>query len=311
MAVIFYGRADQLSANNQQYSDLKENLFDFKVKKYDFNKGEQNRLLNDFKNRKIDTVLKNSYGREHEADLESFLGANKIPYLGSDTKTTFIGTSKFLSKQIFRLRHLPVVEDIFVDKIIWRKNKKKVIEKIVDKIGFPCLIKDVGGTDSRGIYKINGQAQVKEALNRAVAVHAGVIVEKFICNAYEVVCLAVGNKNPKIYSPLGISNKSGQDIFSPKMKDIKKLIKFDVPADLPQAIIRQIKEITKSAHRALACRTFSRADILVADNKLNILEVDVHTGFSNYSAATVSAKYEKQSINELFLRFYKLSKVKL
>lgn len=311
LAVIFYGRADQLLANNRQYLDLKKNLLSFNVKKYDFNKGERNRLLNDFKNKKINVVLKNSYGRGHESDLESFLELNKIPYFGSNAKSTFIGTSKFLSKQVFCKYNLPVVDDIFVDKIIWHKKRNKIIKKIVDKIGFPCLIKDVGGTDSRGIYKVNGHEQIEKILNKAVAVHLGVIVEKFISNAYEVVCLAAGNRNPKIYTPLGLSNKRGQNIFGPKMKDVKKLIKFDIPAKLPYAVIKKIKKITKLAHQVLSCRTFSRADILVKENKLYILEVDVHTGFSQYSAATASAKYDGQNINELFLKFYKLSKEKL
>lgn len=310
LAVIFYGRADQLASNNKQFSDLKKNLFNFYVKKYDFNKREQGKLLKDFKNRKIDAVLKNSYGREHEADLESFLDANKISYLGSNAKTTFIGTSKFLSKQIFRKHNLPVIEDIFVDKKIWRKNKEKVLKDIVVKIGFPCLVKDVGGTDSRGIYKVDRPTQLEKALDKAVTTHTDVIVEKFISDAYEVVCLAVGNKNPKIYEPLGIS-RVGQGIFTPEMKDNIKSIKFDIPAKLPQTVIEKIKKITKLAHQFLGCRTFSRADILVAENKLYILEMDVHTGFSKYSAATASAKYDGKNINELFLKFYKLSKEKL
>lgn len=311
LAVIFYGRADRLASNDKQFFNLKKSLFDFNVKKYDFNKGQKEILLKDFRNNEIDVALKNSYGREHESYVEDFLELNRIPYFGSNAKTTFIGTSKFLSKQVFRKHNLPVVDDVFVDKIVWHENRRKVIKNIIDKIGFPCLAKDVGGTDSHGIYKINSRARIKKVLDTAVVAHAeGVIVEKFINNAYEAVCLAVGNKNPKTYIPLGISHKGGQDIFSAEMKNIKNSMRFDLPARMPKAVTQRIKKITRLAHQALSCRTFSRADILVAKNKLYLLEVDVHTGFSRYSAATVSAGYEGEDLNQLFLKFYKLSKEK-
>jgi len=307
LAVIFYGRADQLPINKRQLDYLKNNLSDFNVSGYDFNRGERAKLLADFNQGKIDTVLKNSYGREHEAEIELFLESNRIPYFGSDAKATFIGTSKYLSKQVFREHNLPVAEDVFVDKTIWRKNKEKVIKNIVNRIGFPCLVKDIGGTDSRGIYKINSQAQVEKILDKAVAAHEGVIVEEFINNAYEAVCLAVGNDRPVIFTPLGL-NKGRQDFLTSKQKDGFSLVKLDIPAKLPVKIINQIKKLTGAAHRALGCRTFSRADILVAGNELYLLEVDVHTGFSEFSAATVSAKYEGMDINKLFLKFYKLIK---
>lgn len=304
LAVIFYGDQAQLPANQTQFRDLKKNLVDFTVKKYDFNKGEQRKLLNDFKKKKVDVVLKNSYGRGHEADLEIFLETNNIPYLGSDAKATFLGTSKSLSKKIFRSFKLPVVKDVYVDKTIWHQQKSAIIKQVKEKIGFLCLIKDINGTDSRGISFVKNNKQIGKLLDRAVNKHEGVIVEQFIKDAYEATCLVVGDKNLIAYEPVGMIKD--EMIISGQRKD--KGIKTEIPANLPKDVIKEIKKIAKLAHKFLGCRTFSRADILVKNKKLYLLEVDVHPGFRAVSPPCLSAKYEGKNMNQLFLEFYKLTK---
>lgn len=304
LAVIFYGDPAQLSANQTQFFDLKKNLVDFSLKKYDFNQGERQRLLNDFKKKKIDAVLKNSYGRRHESDLELFLESNNIPYFGSDAKATFLGTSKLLAKEIFRSSKLPVAKDVYVDKAIWHQQKSAIIKQVKEKIGFPCLIKDIGGTDSRGISIIKNYKQVEYFVNQAVNKYEGVIVEQYIKDAYETTCLAVGDKKLIAYEPVGVIKD--EMIISGQRKD--KGIKTEIPANLTKDVIKEIKKIAKLAHKSLGCRTFSRADILVKNKKLFLIEVDVHPGFRAVSPTCLSARYAGQTMNQLFLEFYKLIK---
>ena len=305
LAVIFYGNPDQLSVNQSQFSDLKKNLFDFNLKKYDFNKKEHKKLLGDFKNEKIDAVLKNSYGRGHESDLELFLELNRIPYFGSNVKSTFLGTSKLLSKKKFRLFKLPVAKDVYVDKIIWNKSKAKIVEQIKEKIGFPCLIKDIEGTDSRGISIIKNNKQSKIILEREARKYNGVIVEQYIKDAYEITCFVVGNKKLIAYEPVGLIKD--EMIISGKMKDMG-IKRIEIPINLPKNIIKEAKKISKLAHKSLGCRTFSRSDILIKNKKLYLIEVDVHPGFRAISPTCLSARYAGQNMNQLFLEFYKLIK---
>lgn len=304
LAVVFFGDPNQLKANQQQFNDFKKNLRDFNLKKYDFNKGEKSKLLKDFKNKLIEVVLKNSYGRGHESVIEEFLELNNIPFFGSGAKATFLGTSKYLSKEIFRLAKLPVAEDVYADKKIWVKSKSRIIKQVKEKIGFPCLMKDVGGTDSRGISIIKNNKQVERLFGQAVKKYEGVIIEQYIKNAYEVTCLVVGNKKPIAYEPVGFIKDD--IIISGKIKD--KGIRTEIPANLSEIVIKRIKELSVSAHEALGCKTFSRADILVQKKKLYLIEVDVHPGFRQVSPTCLSAAYAGQNLNKLFLEFYKLIK---
>lgn len=77
---------------------------------------------------------------------------------------------------------------------------------------------------------------------------------------------------------------------------------------LPKTVIEEAKKIAKEAHLALECKTFSRADILFKDGEFYLLEVDVHTGFRASSATSVAAKFSGESLNDLFLKFYNLSR---
>lgn len=306
IGVIFYGDKKQLPANERQFNDLSNILNDFKLKKYTFN-GEQNKLLSDFKKGLIDIVLKNSYGRGYENDIEVFLENHKIPFWGSSAKSTFIGTSKFLSKQLFRLHRINVAEDIYVDPVLWQNSKNILLGSIKNKLGFPCIVKDEGGVDSRGLYLAKNKDDVAYAVGSIFKNGRSAIIEKYINDAYEVICMVAGNENPAAYEPVHLFKQG--EIISGKEKD-KMIINFDIPCKLNKNLIKKIKNMAIKAHQSLGCRTFSRADILIKDEKLYLLEVDVHPGFSAKSPTLLSAKYEGQTANDLFLMFYGLAKNK-
>lgn len=141
----------------------------------------------------------------------------------------------------------------------------------------------------------------KNLVDFTVRKYDGVIVEQYIKDAYETTCLVVGNKKLMVYEPVGMVKD--EMIISGRRKD--RGIKTEIPANLPKDVIKEIKKVAVLAHKALACKTFSRADILVKNKKLYLLEVDVHPGFRAVSPTCLSIKYTGQNMNQLFLEFYK------
>jgi D-alanine-D-alanine ligase len=302
LAVVFYGNKEQLGVNNQQFKELKNLLTSFELSKYDFNNNEDIQLLEDFNNNKIDVVLKNSYGRANENDVENFLEKNKIPFMGSGSKTTILGTSKFLSKQIFVKHKLLVAKDVFIDKIKWQTSKNKILKKVEKDINYPCVVKDVAGTDSRGLYFVKNKEECIQAVNKIINKDSDLIIEKYIKADEEVTCMVVGNKKSSAYEPVSIG--SG-DLFDTKKKDAIAF-KMNITSSLSQVLIDKVKKISVKAHQVLGCNTFSRADILIKNNNIYLLEVDVHPGFRTKSPTFLSAKHQSETPDELFLKFYKL-----
>lgn len=300
LAVIFSGVRAQKGANDRQFSDLSRTLKSFQLRPY--GPREFSRLLRDYQAGQIQAVLKNAYGRRHEIDWELFLEKNKIPFFGSGSRATKQGTNKHLAKIKFRQAGLMVASSITVDAQKWRHFFKKILLDINKKIKYPCLIKDVAGTDSRGIYFIEDKQKLLTILPRVLKKRQ-VIIEEFISPAQEVTCLVVGNSKPLAYEPVEIIKNN--NFLSANDKD-RGSLKLKIPARLTSKTITKIKQLALSAHRVLNCRTFSRSDIMIRENKAYLIEVDVHPGFRLSSPTLLSAKFIRQSPDDLFLKFYKL-----
>ena len=308
LAVIFYGNAGQLTTNEEQFRDLTRLLPSFRLLKYDFHKkDERERLFIDFQSGNIDIALKNAYGRGHEADIEAVLDAYQIPYFGSGSESTLIGTAKHLAKERFRRENLPVAQDVEVSKGLYDSNSEESLAAIKQQVGFPCIVKDSTGTDSRGITIVYGESELQRALSETMKTAEMVIVEHYIEQATEVTCLVIDIDRPVAIEPIQMS--SGQSIITAAMKDAGTLSPI-IPAALSSALIDRVKEVAMAAHRALDCQSFSRADILVKGDELYLLEVDVHPGFRAKSPTIAALAYDGFTLDTVFVQLYERMKNK-
>ena len=53
-----------------------------------------------------------------------------------------------------------------------------------------------------------------------------------------------------------------------------------MPADLPQKMANELQRITVAAHQALGCRDLSRADFIITENEIYLLEVNTLPGMT-------------------------------
>ena len=296
LAIILYGNPDQYPVNLQQYADLKKSLNDFEVFYYDFNRKEQEKFLNDWGNSKFDIVLKNSYGRGNENYIERVLEKNKIPFIGSDSKSTLIGTSKHDSKELFKKQNIPVLPDVYLTKGSWKNNFDKLMQDI-NALGFPLIVKASAGTDSRGLVLVSNEEKLIAAIDSVLQNYKDLIVEKYLEDPYEVTCLVIDVDDPKALEPIGIINKG----FVPADTKDQGKLHIELPAKLSFEMISKVQKIAIQTHRALECRSFSRTDILIQDNLPYVLETDVHPGFRLASPTTKCLERAGINLNDLFL----------
>ena len=279
LGVIFPNNAIQKKANKSQFLDLKRNLNNFTVKKYHFNKNGRAEMAKDFMLGDLNVVLKNGYGRMHEAEMEIFLDENKIPYFGAGTSATLNGTSKILAKKIFLKNGLPLAKDVILNKSISTKSNEKEIKKIGSQIGYPLLVKDDAGTDSKGIFFAKDEEELRKILKKIVRDNKIYIIEEFIVNNVEATVMVVGNEKPIAYEPVELIKEKSYISNSDKCKFN---LSFKIPSNLSKKIITKIKKVAVEAHNVIECKTFSRVDILI-----------------------LSARFKGESANDLFLKFYK------
>ncbi len=297
LAIIFYGNFDQYPVNLRQYEDLKKTLTDFEVGYYNFNKKEEKKLLADFSKGKIDIVLKNSYGRGNENYLEKLLEDNHIPYIGSDSKSTLLGTSKHASKELFKKQDIPVLPDIYLTKESWKNNFDGLTQD-ARTLGFPLIVKASGGTDSRGIALASDEKKLREAIDTVLLSFDDLIVEKYLEDPYEVTCLVIDIDQPKALEPIGIINHG----FVPAETKDQGTLNIELPANLSSEMTAKVQKLAIQTHQALNCQSFSRTDILIEDEQPFVLEVDIHPGFRLASPTTKCLKLAGLSLNNFFLK---------
>src|SRR3989338_3255098 len=126
LGVVWYGPRSQCASNREQSAFFDRVLTSFRVRSYDLAKGDRPRLFRDFSARRLDLVLKNSYSRVHESDIETWLDLHGVPYLGSQSGATFLATSKYLSKQLFQLHGVPVLPYVFITPLRLRSGQTGV-----------------------------------------------------------------------------------------------------------------------------------------------------------------------------------------
>jgi len=302
LAFIETGDKGQAEVTQGHVAHLRQALTSFELKKYNFNEGEQDELLKDFQAGRVDVVLKNCHGRREEVWIEEWLEDNNIPFFGADSKATALATNKKIAKDLYKKHNLPLAKDILVDQSNWKADKDQVLDSIEDNIGFPCIVKDVVGADSRGLYVVKSRGELDKLFDKVLSSDTTFLVEELIHPAYELTCLVVDNDEPYAFEPVRMATPA-EGPFTAEAKD-KVIYRPQVPSRLAPAVIDRIKQVSIAAHQALGCRHFSRADLMVKGDKIYLLEVDVHAGFQSMSPTTLSVKYEGKSLDEVFLGLY-------
>lgn len=298
LGVIISGAPDQVYANKQQLSFLRRELKSFRIASYGMNKVGIRHLKQAFLRGELGIVLKNAYGRGNESDVERMLDSFGIPYLGSGARSTQVGSNKILTRRVLARARIPIVHGIS-----FRAGRVSLgqAERILSRVGRPCVVKDPGGTDSRGLYLCVSPLEVRRAL-RKIAVRGSkvALIERYLNPAIELTCLVAGKK-PRAYEPVRLV--SPDTLFSHHAKDRQAYV-CEIPAKVPTSVVDNIKRLAVNAHKALSCSGFSRADVLVVQGKPYFLEVDVHPGFRALSATTLSIEYAGESLDSFFLDRY-------
>ena len=87
-----------------------------------------------------------------------------LPYIGCDIISAAVGMDKAVFKDVLRSAGLPVLDCVTFRSRDYAADKNAVISEIIEKIGFPLIIKPVNLGSSVGISKVND----KDGLEAAV-----------------------------------------------------------------------------------------------------------------------------------------------
>ncbi len=233
-----------------------------------------------------------------DGTIQSILEKMKIPYTGSNVEASRKAINKVSTQKILKEKGVPVAEYIVAN-----RNDKPAIDVLAKRIhSFPVVVKPACEGSSIGVVLVQNKEGLPPALEGAFKYGPEVIIERYIKGRE----LTVGILDETPLPVIEIKSKSSFFDFSAKYQS--GTTEYIVPAQIPEALSQQLKDIALAAHQALGCRHLSRVDIMLDEkNSPFVLEINTIPGFTSTSLLPKAAKVAGLSFADLCLRLTQLA----
>jgi len=228
---------------------------------------------------KPDIVLNLLHGGNGEnGGVQGLLECFNIPYIGSKILASSLAMNKKVSKEIFEMNKIPVVDGVFIEK----QFPEDIInyESQFEDIGYPLVIKPNNGGSSIGVHIAENYEELDNAVKNIIALNDDILIEKYI-SGREVACGVVENKNGiEVLTVLDIGTTNKFYDYTAKYKDDNTKIEF---SSLPDYLQDMIKGIARKSFLALNCEGFGRVDMIVDNEQVYVLEMNTLPGLTKTS----------------------------
>lgn len=217
-------------------------------------------------------IAHGAYGEDGR--VQGLLDILGIKYVGSNTKQSAICMDKDFTKQIF------VFNSIKTPK--WLSLKK---EDSIDISWqeFPCIVKPANAGSSVGLFKIEDDKSLRDAIENIFKIDDKLIIEEFI----EGKDMTVGYFNGLILDPILIKPKKGIYDFESKYQTGMSEYIFIEDDNL----IRNLKDITKKIINIFEIKDLARVDFRVNDDgDIYALEINTIPGVTELSLLPMALK---------------------
>ncbi len=236
-----------------------------------------------------DVVFNALHGQFGEdGGVQQILDKIKIPYTGSGCMASALGMNKVLSREFFQEAGLKIPRAIVVKS---RENLEETAMKIFQTIHPFWVVKPSSSGSSIGVSIVKNFHDLIPAINRAFDFSDEAIIEEYI-KGKEATCGILENFRGEEHYALPVieivppSHRSFFD-YECKYDGTSREIcpsHFDIPTK------REIENVAKMAHRALGCADYSRADMIVSNKGVYLLEINTLPGLTSESLVPKSAE---------------------
>jgi D-alanine-D-alanine ligase len=246
------------------------------------------RPLQDLQREGISRCFIALHGRHGEDGcIQGALELMGIPYTGPGPMASAIAMNKVMTKRVWRAEVLPTPRG----RVLGRDEQvDKYISKVPDELGLPLIVKPPHEGSSVGVTKVKSWSQMKEAVELAAGYDVDVLCEEFI-DGDEVTVAVVGEGWDTMALPVvRIVAPEGQ--YDLQNKYFTDVVKYHCPSGLPEAEEKEVQRLAVAAYRALGCRSWSRADLIIrhSDRKPFLIEMNTSPGMTSHSLVPMAAR---------------------
>jgi D-alanine-D-alanine ligase len=175
-----------------------------------------------------------------------------------------------------------------------------------EQLGLPLVVKPVASGSSVGISIVKSAKSIEDAVNAAFNEDPMVLLEAHI-DGIELTCGVIGNENLEALPIIEIIPDKSCDFFDYTAKYTAGVAQEICPARIDDVLTEKAQETSKTAHKALFCRGYSRTDIILKDNELYVLETNTIPGMTATSLFPQAAAAAGIPFGRLLDRLIELS----
>jgi D-alanine-D-alanine ligase len=218
-----------------------------------------------------------------DGTIQGLLELAGVAYVGCGVLASAVGMDKAVMKTVFRAGGLLTPDWVVVLRREWTASRAAVTEAIERALPYPLFVKPANLGSSVGISKVKGTKDLATAIALAAEFDRKVIVEAAVPHAREIECAVLGNDEPEASVP-GEIVPSGE-FYDYQAKYIDSGSRLEIPAELPEAVVREVQRVSIAAFRSIDGAGLSRVDFLLnrVSGDLFLNEINTLPGFTTIS----------------------------
>ena len=294
VAVLFGGTSAEREVSIMSGTGVLKALQSLGVDAHAFDPAE--RSLDDLRTEGFDRAFIALHGRGGEdGTVQSELEWLQIPYTGSGVKASSQAMDKDVTKLLWRFKGVPTPA--------WKLvGSAQACEEAYDYLESPVVIvKPAREGSSIGLTKVTDRSQCAAAYALAAQHDDEVLYEQFI-DGEETTCPVLDiNGEPTALPVIRIAAPDGN--YDYQNKYFSDDTQYHCPSGLPADEEERIQRIVVAAYKAVGCRGWARADVMIdkVTREPYVLEINTAPGMTSHSLVPMSARVAGLSYEQLCL----------
>jgi len=282
VGVLLGGKSGERDISLMSGKGVLDALISKGVNAHAFDPGQQ--AITELAVQKFDRVFIALHGRYGEdGTMQGLLEQMNLPYTGSGVLASALAIDKQATKRLWSSFNLATPRFAML-------NANSDWQKIVQDLGLPIIVKPAREGSSLGLSKVTKLEDLPAAYALAAKLDRDVMAEQCIIGE-ELTCPIVGDGESARALPVIriVAPDSNYDYHNKYFSDDTKYL---CPTGLDLALEEKVQELALSAYRALGCKGWGRADVMIdrTTNQPYLLEMNTAPGMTGHSLVPMAAK---------------------
>jgi D-alanine-D-alanine ligase len=210
-----------------------------------------------------------------------------IRYVGSGVFASAAGMDKHYMKVLFAGAGLPVGPYAVITDSQWRRDPAAAMDAVA-ALKYPVFVKPARAGSSMGISKVStpealeGAIEVAREHDRKVIVEQGIVGREIEC----AVLQGRGTDGPRVshVGEIAVTAEGGHEFYDFEAKYLYDGAVLSCPADVPEAVSKEVQRLAAAAFEALGCEGLARVDCFYTeDGEVVVNEINTMPGFTPHS----------------------------